>query len=263
VRLKRAAAGASSDPAIVLEGVRKGWGPQAVLEGIDLAFASGRITAVVGRSGCGKSTLLRLCNGLLVPDAGTVRVLGEVLPARDPVALRRRIGYAVQQAALFPHLTARENITLVARLEGWTAAALAERLETLRVLVDLPVDALERLPHELSGGQQQRVGLCRALFLHPGLLLLDEPFAAVDPLTRRDIHQRLLALQAHEPVTTVLVTHDMAEALRLAEEVVILGGAGGPRAYHRDALRLRQGEGDAEALLLELMGEAGLVEDSR
>jgi len=105
--------------------------------------------------------------------------------------------------------------------------------------------------------------LCRALFLHPGLLLLDEPFAAVDPLTRRDIHQRLLALQAHEPVTTVLVTHDMAEALRLAEEVVILGGAGGPRAYHRDALRLRQGEGDAEALLLELMGEAGLVEDAR
>ncbi|HBO14491.1 MAG TPA: ABC transporter ATP-binding protein, partial [Halieaceae bacterium] len=116
---------------MVLEGVRKGWGPRPVLEGIDLAFARGCITAVVGRSGCGKSTLLRLCNGLLAPDAGTVRVLGERLPARDPVALRRRIGYAVQQAALFPHLTARENITLVARLEGWGAAALAERLETL------------------------------------------------------------------------------------------------------------------------------------
>ena len=239
--------------AIVLERVGKGWGPHAVLDGIDLAFAAGRITAVVGRSGCGKSTLLRLCNGLLAPDSGTVRVLGEVLPAPDPVALRRRIGYAVQQAALFPHLTARENITLVARLEGWSRAALGERLETLRALVDLPTEALERLPHELSGGQQQRVGLCRALFLRPGLLLLDEPFAAVDPLTRRDIHQRLLDLHAHEPVTTVLVTHDMAEALRLAEEVVILGGAGGPAVHSTRALRARQGNSDAEALLLSLM----------
>mgnify|MGYP003564919839 FL=1 len=243
-----------ADPAIVLAGVRKGWGGQPVLEDIDLAFARGRITAVVGRSGCGKSTLLRLCNGLLAPDAGTVRVLGEALPAADPVALRRRIGYAVQQAALFPHLTARENITLVARLAGWSAAALAERLETLRTLVDLPADALDRLPHALSGGQQQRVGLCRALFLHPGILLLDEPFAAVDPLTRRDIHQRLLALHAHEPVTTVLVTHDMAEALRLAEDVVILGGTGGPRVHSREALRAQQGDRDAEALLLSLMG---------
>lgn len=243
----------AADPAVALEGVRKGWGPQPVLAHIDLTFARGRITAVVGRSGCGKSTLLRLCNGLLAPDSGTVRVFGEALPARDPVALRRRIGYAVQQAALFPHLTARENITLLARLEGWDATALAERLETLRALVDLPADALERLPHALSGGQQQRVGLCRALFLHPGLLLLDEPFAAVDPLTRRDIHQRLLALHAHEPVTTVLVTHDMAEALRLAETIVILGGVGGPAVHSREALQARQEDGDAEALLLALM----------
>jgi osmoprotectant transport system ATP-binding protein len=251
----RTASGA--EPAIAFEGVRKGWGPHAVLEAIDLAFAHGRITAVVGRSGCGKSTLLRLCNGLLAPDAGTVRVLGEALPAKDPVALRRRIGYAVQQAALFPHLTARENMTLVARLAGWSAAALAERLETLRVLVELPVAALDRLPHALSGGQQQRVGLCRALFLHPDILLLDEPFAAVDPLTRRDIHQRLLTLHAHEPVTTVLVTHDMAEALRLAEDIVILGGVGGLQVHSREALKARQGDSDAEALLLALMeGEA-------
>ncbi|KGE02573.1 ATP-binding cassette domain-containing protein [Pseudohaliea rubra] len=243
-------------PAIAFERVCKGWGAQPVLRDINLAFASGRITAIVGRSGCGKSTLLRLCNGLLTPDAGTVRVFGEPLPAPDPVALRRRIGYAVQQAALFPHLTGEENITLVARLEGWSAAALAERLEKLRVLVDLPADALARLPFELSGGQQQRVGLCRALFLHPAMLLLDEPFAAVDPLTRRDIHRRLLAVHAQEPVTTVLVTHDMAEALHLAEEVVILGAAGGPQVHSREALRARQGDGDAESLLLTLMGEA-------
>jgi len=241
---------------IVLAGVRKGWGPRPVLEDLELAFERGRITAVVGRSGCGKSTLLRLCNGLLRPDAGTVTVFGEPLPAPVPVTLRRRIGYAVQQAALFPHLSARDNITLLGRLEGWSAAALEARVDTLRALVDLPADALGRLPHELSGGQQQRVGLCRALFLHPGILLLDEPFAAVDPLTRRDIHQRLLALHAHEPVTTVLVTHDMAEALRLADVVVVLGGAGGPQRHERDALRARQGAAEAEELLLELMGGA-------
>jgi osmoprotectant transport system ATP-binding protein len=162
----------AADPAIVLEGVRKGWGPQPVLEDIDLAFARGRITAVVGRSGCGKSTLLRLCNGLLAPDAGTVRVLGETLPAQDPVALRRRIGYAVQQAALFPHLTARENITLVARLEGWSAAAPAltvgsKRFAESHVLAEIAAQLLERqgfaverarprrLAHRLAGARRR------------------------------------------------------------------------------------------------------------
>jgi osmoprotectant transport system ATP-binding protein len=242
-------------PDITLEGVSKRRGGRPVLENLTLAFPRGAVSAVVGRSGCGKSTLLRLCNGLLAPDSGEIRVFGAALPAADPVALRRRIGYAVQQAGLFPHLSARDNITLLARLTGWPRADVERRLDALCDLVDLDASSLGRLPHELSGGQQQRVGLCRAMFLRPGILLLDEPFAAVDPLTRRDIHARLLDLHAAEPVTTVLVTHDMAEALRLADAIVVLG-AGAPRRYDATELRGRAGAADADTLLLSLMESA-------
>jgi len=136
--------------------------------------------------------------------------------------LRRRMGYAVQGTALFPHLRARDNIALGARLAGWERAKIAARLDELIALTHLETALLDRYPHELSGGQQQRVGLCRAMMLRPEVLLLDEPFAAIDPITRQDIHEQLLEILAKEPATVLLVTHDLREAMDLASRIVIL-----------------------------------------
>ncbi len=208
--------------AISLSGVSKRFGDAAALTDITIDFPSHQVTTVIGRSGCGKSTLLRICNGLVRPDAGEVSLEAVAIDYEALPALRRTIGYAVQGNGLFPHLTAADNITLVATLADWTAEAIAARLETLRVLTHLEPELLARYPHQLSGGQQQRVGLCRAMMLQPAVLLLDEPFAAVDPITRRDIHNSLLELIAAEPTTTLLVTHDMREALLLADQIVLM-----------------------------------------
>ena len=208
--------------AITLSGVSKRFGDDAALSDIHVEFPSQRLTAVIGRSGCGKSTLLRVCNGLVRPDAGDVAFDGSVIDYEKLPELRRTIGYAVQGNGLFPHLTAASNITLVATLAGWPEADISERLETLRELTHLEPELLERYPHQLSGGQQQRVGLCRAMMLQPAILLLDEPFAAVDPITRKDIHNSLLELLQAEPTTTLLVTHDMREALLLADRIVLM-----------------------------------------
>ena len=208
--------------AITLSGVSKRFGDDAALSDINIEFPSQRLTAVIGRSGCGKSTLLRICNGLVRPDAGDIAFDGAVIDYDKLPELRRTIGYAVQGNGLFPHLTAAGNITLVAILAGWPEADISERLETLRELTHLEPELLERYPHQLSGGQQQRVGLCRAMMLQPAILLLDEPFAAVDPITRKDIHNSLLELLQAEPTTTLLVTHDMREALLLADRIVLM-----------------------------------------
>ncbi len=207
---------------ISLSGVSKRFGDAAALTDITIDFPSQQVTAVIGRSGCGKSTLLRICNGLVRPDAGEVSLEAVAIDYEALPALRRTIGYAVQGNGLFPHLTAADNITLVAKLADWTPAAIAARLEILRELTHLEPELLARYPHQLSGGQQQRVGLCRAMMLQPAVLLLDEPFAAVDPITRRDIHNSLLDLIAAEPTTTLLVTHDMREALLLADQIVLM-----------------------------------------
>ena len=236
-----------------LEAVSKRFGETIALDDIDLSFESGRITALVGRSGCGKSTLLKLLNGLLRPSSGTVKFGDSPLDYQELTALRRRIGYAVQGTGLFPHLTAGDNICLVARLEGWSAADIDRRLDELLTLTRLPPALLGHYPHQLSGGQAQRVGLCRAIMLRPQVLLLDEPFAAIDPLTRRDIHRQLLALHRAEPVTTVLVTHDMAEALLLADEIVIMAGGRVISSNARQSLLADCGEGDPNELLLGLM----------
>ncbi len=208
--------------AISLSGVSKRFGDAAALTDITIDFPSQQVTAVIGRSGCGKSTLLRICNGLVRPDAGEVSLDTVTIDYESLPALRRTIGYAVQGNGLFPHLTAADNITLVAKLADWTLEAIAARLEILRKLTHLEPELLARYPHQLSGGQQQRVGLCRAMMLQPAVLLLDEPFAAVDPITRRDIHNSLLDLVAAEPTTTLLVTHDMREALLLADQIVLM-----------------------------------------
>lgn len=219
------AAGPQSGPAACVEfiDVTKGFEADTpVLSDVNLALPAGMTTAVVGASGSGKTTLLQLVNAVHIPERGTVRVFGEAIPAGDLVAFRRGIGYAVQGAGLFPHLTNRQNVELLARLSGWSRERRERRYRHLLAEMELPLEISERYPHTLSGGQQQRLGLCRALMLEPRLLLLDEPFSAVDPITRVGIYRTFQQVQTQEGVSTLLVTHDMREAVRLAGYLVIL-----------------------------------------
>jgi osmoprotectant transport system ATP-binding protein len=209
-------------PPIVFENVSMFYGAEAALRDVSFAFAEHATTAVVGPSGSGKSTLLQLINGLVRPQNGAVCVFGKPIDYARLPELRRQIGYAVQGTGLFPHLTAEGNITLLARLAGWDRDRIRGRLAELMKLVSLPAELARRYPHELSGGQQQRVGLCRAMMLGPSIFLLDEPFGALDPVTRKEIHREFLRLQEAEPRTVVLVTHDLAEARKLAQYLVVL-----------------------------------------
>jgi osmoprotectant transport system ATP-binding protein len=239
--------------ALGIESASKQYDDATALDGVSLLFPDGVITAIIGPSGCGKSTLLKLCNGLIRPDSGQVRVFGEPIDYDTLPLLRRRLGYAVQGNVLFPHLTARENITLLATLEGWDATAISNRTDELMSLSQLATEQLDRYPHQLSGGQQQRVGLCRAMMLRPDILLLDEPFGAIDPITREDIQQQLLVLQQAEPRTSVLVTHDMREALTLAEHIVVMGNGRILHSENKNALLQRHPGADAQAMLRELL----------
>ena len=199
-------------------------GDVVALENVSLALPLGQTTAILGESGSGKSTLVQLIIGLLRPDSGTVRTLGATIDYDNPRPLRRRIGYAIQDVALFPHLRVRENVLLPGKLSNWKEADSTSRLSELLELMQLPEDVLDRYPHELSGGQQQRAGLCRAMMLHPELLLLDEPFSGLDTLTRRSIHAQFLRLQDRESVSCVLVTHDPQEAINLARNIAVMKG---------------------------------------
>lgn len=244
---------AAPGPAVVFKGVHKAYGATAVLHDVHLALPPGQTTALLGPSGSGKSTILQLINGVLKPTAGRVEVFGAPLPEDDLPAFRRRLGYAVQGSALFPHLTVRDNIALLAKLEGWSPARQGARLQTLFELMQLPQELLDRYPYALSGGQQQRVGLCRAMMLSPPLLLLDEPFSALDPLTRDDLQAHFERLAAAEPVTVILVTHDRREALRLAQHLVILEAGRVVQAGDRQALQAAP----ASPLVAELVREDG------
>lgn len=242
--------------ALSLESVSKQFGDTYALNAVDVVFPEDRITAVIGPSGCGKSTLLKLCNALVRPDTGRVRVFGQPIDYEALPPLRRRLGYAVQGTGLFPHLSASENITLLASLEGWPEPDIEARLTELLALSHLQPEQLARYPHQLSGGQQQRVGLCRAMMLRPEILLLDEPFAAIDPITRADIQQQLLALHRAEPTTAVLVTHDMREALCLADHIVIMASGKIISSESKAALLERGAGRDPETLLHELLAGA-------
>ncbi|HEX6260006.1 MAG TPA: ATP-binding cassette domain-containing protein [Woeseiaceae bacterium] len=197
-------------------------GDVLALGDVTLALPLGQTTAVLGASGSGKSTLVQLIIGLLRPDSGTVKTLGEPIDFADPRPLRKRIGYAIQDVSLFPHLDVRSNILLPATLSGWSEAEQTARLDELLQLMHLPANVLDRYPHELSGGQQQRAGLCRAMMLRPELLLLDEPFSGLDTMTRKSIHEQFLDMQQQAPVSTVLVTHDPQEAINLSHGLVVL-----------------------------------------
>lgn len=211
-----------ADPVITFHSVTKSFGAHRVLDNISLSLAENAVTAIVGESGCGKSTLLEHINGLHKPDTGTVSVLGSTIAYDSLAELRRQIGYAVQSVGLFPHLSAGDNVDLLARLSGWDQSQITKRRLRLMELMELQPDLATHYPQQLSGGQQQRFGLCRAMMLQPRLLLLDEPFSGVDPITRQDIHERFLLLQNTEPTSVVLVTHDLREARKLAQYLVII-----------------------------------------
>jgi osmoprotectant transport system ATP-binding protein len=208
--------------AIELSGVEKRYGALAALAGVSLSVAPGEFTALVGGSGSGKTTLLKTINRLTAPDAGSVRVLGEDVAASAPHLLRRRIGYVFQEIGLFPHLSVAENIAITPKLLGWDAKRIKARVANLLGLVDLPLEVAQRAPAALSGGQRQRVGVARALAAEPKLMLMDEPFGALDPLTRDALGADYRALHERLGLTTVMVTHDMTEAVLLADRIVVL-----------------------------------------
>jgi osmoprotectant transport system ATP-binding protein len=207
---------------VELKGVTKVYGSRVALNVPDLTIARNRVTALIGPSGCGKSTLLRLVLGLIDPDSGTVRVDGTQMTERSKIEIRQKVGYVVQDGGLFPHLTAGENVALMARYLGTPSEAVDKRVKELSQLTHIEPDMLRRYPGELSGGQRQRIGLMRALALDPALLLLDEPLGALDPLVRARLQTDLREIFEKRAKTVLFVTHDMGEAAYLADDIVLL-----------------------------------------
>ncbi len=205
-----------------LDGVSKRRAGRLVLDRVSLAVPAGAFVALVGPSGSGKTTLLKTINRLVEADEGSVTLDGAVVREASPAALRRRIGYAFQGIGLFPHMNVSENIAIVPRLRGDPAAEREVRVAELLDLVALGPDFARRSPRTLSGGQAQRVGLARALAARPSLMLMDEPFGALDPLTRDELGRAYRALHDRLGLTTIMVTHDMTEALLLADRIVVL-----------------------------------------
>lgn len=198
-------------------------GGRDVLRGIDLGLDRQETLVLLGRSGSGKTTLLKMVNGLLTPSSGDVRFEGRSVAQWDPIRLRRRIGYVIQDGGLFPHVSVARNVGLVPELEGWPAPKIKARVDELLDAVGLaPGTYAGRYPRQLSGGEKQRVGIARALAADPPLLLLDEPFAALDPVTRYDMQQHFLALRRDFAKAALFVTHDLREALLLGSRIALL-----------------------------------------
>ena len=212
---------------ITFEQVTKRYGDQTVaVDGLDLTIASGELTVLVGPSGCGKTTTLRMINRLEPASAGRIAIDDRAIDSLDAMTLRRGIGYVMQHSGLFPHRSVFDNIATVPRLLGWKKPAVQERVRRLIETVGLSPALATRYPHQLSGGQQQRVGVARALAADPPILLMDEPFAAVDPIVRRRLQDELLDLQARLQKTIVFVTHDIDEAIRLGDRIAIFAVGG-------------------------------------
>lgn len=233
-----------NDPAVRLDGIAKSFdgGAYFAVESLDLEISGGSFVALVGESGSGKSTLLKMINRLVDPSAGSVAIAGVPVDGQNPADLRRHIGYVFQNIGLFPHMSVAENITIIPRLG---VNEIVNTVPELLDLVGLPEDVAQRLPSELSGGQQQRIGVARALAGEPGLMLMDEPFGALDPVTRDQLGETYRALHDRLGLTTIMVTHDMAEALIIADRILVMSEGrivadGPPEA-------LLAGEGGAEA----------------
>jgi len=205
-----------------LQNVSRKYGEMVAIHPVDLTLHAAKTYVLIGPSGCGKSTLLRLTIGLVKSDTGTIRVAGEDLTAENLLGLRQRTGYVIQDGGLFPHMTARENVSLVARHLGWPKDRIMTRLDELAGLTQFPPDALNRYPAQLSGGQQQRVGIMRALMLDPEVLLMDEPLGALDPMIRRDLQADLREIFRTLKKTVLMVTHDLHEAAYFGDEIILL-----------------------------------------
>jgi osmoprotectant transport system ATP-binding protein len=208
---------------IELQHLTKRYGDQIVVDDLSIQIDEGELLVLLGGSGSGKTTTLKMINRLIEPSAGSVLVDGSDVAALAPHDLRRRIGYAFQQVGLFPHMTVAENIGVTPALLGWTEPKIRRRVDELLELVELdPDDTRERRPDQLSGGQQQRVGVARALAASPRLMLLDEPFGALDPLTRRRLQESFVRIRRELGLTAVFVTHDMVEALVLGDRIAVM-----------------------------------------
>jgi len=208
---------------IEVEGLTRRYGDVVAVDAVDFEVAAGELLVLLGPSGCGKTTTLKMINRLVEPSAGRVRIDGRDTAELPGPELRRQVGYGFQQVGLFPHMTVAENVGITPRLLGWPTERVRARVEELLALVQLPAAAFgERAPHQLSGGQQQRVGLARALAAEPQVLLLDEPFGALDPLTRDHLQGELIELRDRLGVTVVFVTHDMTEALLLGDRIGVM-----------------------------------------
>ncbi len=217
---------------IRLDQVRKQFGETAAVNRLTLEIPAGELVVLIGPSGCGKSTVLRMINRLIEPTSGRMFLGDEEITKTDPVRLRRRIGYVIQNVGLFPHQTVRDNVATVPRLVGWSKAKANARVEELMTLVGLdPARYADRYPHELSGGQRQRIGVARALAADPVVLLMDEPFSAVDPIVRARLQDEFLRLQSTVGKTIVFVTHDVDEAVRLGDRIAVLSEGGHLEQY--------------------------------
>jgi osmoprotectant transport system ATP-binding protein len=213
-------------PLISYTNVSKSFGGGVLaVDDVSLDVAAGELLAIVGSSGSGKTTLLRLANRLIDADSGRITVEGEDVRNVDPVSLRRRIGYVFQSSGLFPHMSVADNVGITPRLLGWRAAEIEARIDELLALIRLDGGSYRnRMPHELSGGQGQRIGVARALAARPRIVLMDEPFGALDPLTRDALGEDYRALHHKLGLTTVMITHDMTEALLLADRIAVMRG---------------------------------------
>ncbi|MEJ0093465.1 MAG: ABC transporter ATP-binding protein [Methylocella sp.] len=207
---------------IALRHVSKFFGPSSAVEDFSLRIEAGAFFVFVGPSGCGKSTVLRMINAMIEADRGTIEIRGKDISALDKVELRRGIGYVIQSGGLFPHWSIAENIEAVPRLLGWNRGKIDARVEEIVGLLQIDRSLLARYPRQLSGGQQQRIGVARALAADPDIILMDEPFAALDPVSRANLQDELRRLHAQSDKTIVFVTHDMDEALRLATDVLVM-----------------------------------------
>lgn len=204
--------------------VSKAYKEHNVIENINLEINKGELVVLIGPSGCGKTTILKMINRLIESSDGQIKINGTDIEAQDPIELRRNIGYVIQQTGLFIHMTVRENIEIIPRLAKMPVSEIVDRTVKLMETVGLPEEFLDRYPNHLSGGQQQRVGVARAFAMNPDIILMDEPFSALDPLTRSQLQDELVSLQSKLHKTIVFVTHDMDEAVKIADRICILQG---------------------------------------
>ena len=249
----------ASGPIVAFREVSYEAGGRPILDCVSFEVAPGETLVLLGRSGAGKTTALKLVNGLLFPSAGVVEVEGKATTAWDPIRLKRRIGYVIQDVGLFPHFTIAQNVGLVPKLEKWEPQAIATRVRLLLNEVGLdPREFAARYPRQLSGGQRQRAGVARALAADPPLLLFDEPFGALDPITRMELQDQFLALRRTLGKSAIFVTHDVREALRLGTRIALFH-RGRVEALAEPSEFVRAGSEEARAFLACLNGSAGTV----